>query len=1070
MEDWQLIESYLRDKSEAAFKTLVERHAGLVYASALRQVRDATLSQDVAQAVFILLARKAGRLGRGVVLSGWLFQTTRFVALRALRSEHRRHTREQEAFDMQQLTLGDEAWHRLTPIIDEALDRLHRPDRDVILLRFVEGRSLREIGDSLGVSEEAAKKRVMRAVEKLRQLLVRNGVALSTVVIVGALSTHAAAGTPAAVIAALSSNALAATSGVAGTLVSEVLAAWRLTKLKWAGVALLTALVCTVSFWPNGVSSVGTPAQTASAGHESNVATTTTPVLAETAPPSGRPVPFEPDGSRSLRLQVVAADSGEPVTNARVALNTVTDEVWTNRFDLFTDAAGVCRVSFPGNTRRIDVGVVNDGWAARYATWPADGVPEIASEYTLRLPRVSNYIGGIIQDPQGRPLADADISFSSHDAGDSSARERARERFGFIAELAVARTDASGRWRVGFIPENHRGFTLKANHADFPEMSIGSAMAEETGASSEKSNVKWLWANTLVTRMNEGHTLEGTVTDEQGRSIAGATIQTRIQTPVYTTDAAGRFRVPKLPLETWRFTVTAEGFAPVRKEAQVAPGMMPVSIVMQTGAVLRLLVKDESGVGAPGIEVGMEEWGQNRHDFEWKAVTDRDGRIEWLSAPRDVPLELYATSPGHRYTRDVRVVADGREHVIKVQHKLEVHGRVVEEGTGFGVRDFKVMPGSGGRGDEWDLGDTVRGTNGVFKLTLTESGPPTRVRIIAENYEEWTSPPLTDFGPTTVLEIALKKSRPTESVRGVVQLPDGAPASGVMVGLLSFDNDFELRKKKLEGNKRWLRTTGQNGEFAFTVNRLAHSVAAVGEAGFVVARVADPREPVTLRLQPWGRIEGEVAPDAQTHPIQELRLYDPFAQNYQGKVSLMDSYAVKPSPRMRFVFENVPPGEFAVSINSGLGIPFHHLTLVQVSPGETAHVTLRNGPGAVIKGKINLPAGVRFAEYEHVWLGPERESVPYQQLRGEEQKRGALEFWTSPAGRDYWVRQRTFTTKPADNGAFTFREPIPPGQYRLTANTTAGSTATNVVVVEGHSTEIDLGELPFRPREQSRLQ
>jgi hypothetical protein len=245
------------------------------------------------------------------------------------------------------------------------------------------------------------------------------------------------------------------------------------------------------------------------------------------------------------------------------------------------------------------------------------------------------------------------------------------------------------------------------------------------------------------------------------------------------------------------------------------------------------------------------------------------------------------------------------------------------------------------------------------------------------------------------------------------------------------------------------------------VNRLAHSVAAVGEAGFVVARVSDPREPVTLRLQPWGRVEGEVAPDAQTHPIQELRLYDPFAQNYQGKVSLMDSYAVKPGPGMRFVFENVPPGEFAVSINSGLGIPFHHLTLVRVSPGETAHAMPRNGPGAVLKGKINLPAGVRLSEHDQVWLGPEREAVPYQQLRGEEQKRAALEFWTSSAGRDYWLRQRSFSTKPADDGAFAFREPIPPGQYTLSATAARNSTQTNVVVPADSPAEIDLGEIPL---------
>jgi hypothetical protein len=321
-----------------------------------------------------------------------------------------------------------------------------------------------------------------------------------------------------------------------------------------------------------------------------------------------------------------------------------------------------------------------------------------------------------------------------------------------------------------------------------------------------------------------------------------------------------------------------------------------------------------------------------------------------------------------------------------------------------------------------------------------------------------------------VLEVALKKSRVTESVRGVVELPDGTPAAGVMAGLLAFDNDFELRKKKLEGNKRWLRTTGQNGEFAFTVNRLAHSVVAVGEAGFVVARVSDAREPVTLRLQPWGRVEGEVAPDAQAHPIQELRLYDPFALNYQGNVSLLDSYAVKPGPGMRFVVENVPPGEFVVGINSGLGIPFHHLTFVQVPPGETAHVTLREGPGAVIKGRINLPSDVRFSDHEHAWLSPVTEPLPYQRLQGEEQQRAAFEFWTSPGAREHWRRQQSFWTRPAENGSFTFPEPIPPGQYKLAAITRAGSTETNVVVPADHPAEIDLGELPFRRREAQRPQ
>lgn len=948
----------------------------------------------------------------------------------------------------------------MAPVIDEALDRLHRPDRDAIFLRYVEGRSLREVGDSLGVSEEAAKKRVARALEKLRQALVRNGVAFSGAAIASGLTTNATAATPAAVMVALSTNALAATNGFAGTLVNEVLTAWRLTKLKWAGAALLIALLCTFPFWPK--QNAGTEAQTriADANDKSNVATTPAADLSGTKTQATAAVAWQADGSRSLRLQVVAADSGEPVTNARVALNTVFESDWTNRFDLVTDGAGICRVSFPPNTTRIDLGVITDGWGARYATWPADGIPGFASEYTLRLPRVSNYLGGVVTDPQGRPLAAVDISFQGQDAGDASSRERAREHFGFITPLTVTRADERGRWRIGFVPDQHRGFQLEATHSEFPNTLIAGVQPDEFGATAERDEVKQLWAETLRTRLQPGFTLAGSVHDEHGAAIANARIQERSDTEVFPTDGAGQFRVRKLPPGKWSFVVTAEGFAPIRTNAMIGAIGEPLVITLQTGGVLRVRVVDELGTEVPGITIGLEEWGEGHDDFGWKGTTDRNGRVEWRSAPRGEPFDLYATGENYCHTRRGRVQADGSEHLLHVRQQLVVHGRVVNAETGRGIRDFKVVPASDEGEGQWDLGNTVRGTNGVFKLTFTEAEAPWVLRVSADEYEDWISAPITNR-ESAVLDIALKKSRLEESVRGIVELPDGTPAAGAIVGLLTFDNDFTLRKKTLEGNKRWLKTTGPGGEFAFTANRLAHSVAAVGEAGFVVARVPDPREPVTLRLQPWGRIEGEVAPDAQANPIQELRLYDPFAQNYQGKVSLLDSYAVKPGPGMRFVFENVPPGEFAVSINSGLGIPFHHLTLVRVSPGETAHCTLGNGSGTVIKGKINLPAGIRFSEHDQVSLIPERESVPFQQLRGEEQKRAALEFWTSPAGREYWLRQRNYSTKPADNGAFIFRESIPPGQYTLWAATSANSTETNIVVPTDFSADIDVGEIPL---------
>src|SRR4051812_40905954 len=181
-DDRELLRRYAEDRSEPAFAELVQRHLRLVYHAALRQCGgDVHRAEDVTQAVFTDLARKAATLARRPVLVGWLYTSTRFAAAHAVRGEARRQKREQEAHAMTEIFSRPEPeaaaeWDRLQPVIDDALHALSERDREAVLLRFFQGQAFVDVGARLSVSEDAARVRVNRALEKMRAVLAQRGV------------------------------------------------------------------------------------------------------------------------------------------------------------------------------------------------------------------------------------------------------------------------------------------------------------------------------------------------------------------------------------------------------------------------------------------------------------------------------------------------------------------------------------------------------------------------------------------------------------------------------------------------------------------------------------------------------------------------------------------------------------------------------------------------------------------------------------------------------------------------------------------------------------------------------
>jgi RNA polymerase sigma factor (sigma-70 family) len=239
-ESQHLLADYVASGSERAFQELVTRYVDLVYSAALRLVDgDTHRAEDVAQTVFIDLARMAPQLAPNTLLGGWLHRHTCFVARTLMRGERRRHARERQAVEMSALeSHPDAALAEVAAVLDEAIHELGPDDRDAILLRFFERRNLRAVGEALGTNENVAQKRVARAVQELALLLRKRGFTLSAAALAAALSAGVVKAAPAGLALGLAKAALAGAgtaTSTAGTAAKLAL----LAKLKLGLVSLI---------------------------------------------------------------------------------------------------------------------------------------------------------------------------------------------------------------------------------------------------------------------------------------------------------------------------------------------------------------------------------------------------------------------------------------------------------------------------------------------------------------------------------------------------------------------------------------------------------------------------------------------------------------------------------------------------------------------------------------------------------------------------------------------------------------------------------------------------------------
>jgi RNA polymerase sigma factor (sigma-70 family) len=577
MNDWELLQKWVQQRSDVAFGELVNRHLNLVYASALRQVREPELARDVSQAVFLALAQKAHRLSSKVILSGWLFRTTGFVAARAVRSEMRRKRWETEASSMNPLITDSmnpaETWPVVQNHLDSALQSLSAQDRDALLVRFFEQQPLRSVAERFGITDEAAKKRVSRAVEKLRSILTRRGVTLSSAAVGTLLMSVPSEAAPAGLASVITHAAAhGAVSTSVGTLASEALRDLFLAKLAQLSpipIAVLLFLIAATLWWRSESKiNPGFTAQNPAASLEANAPV---PARLQSSPDSAP----KPGPSRIL-LSVQSASDNAPVVATLRASGSFRGsgaDPWssTPTLQITTDANGQAEIPVDGSkVNHFHISLSAPGYVPVSLSWQGHEFVEPVLYYTARLER-GNTLQGIVQNEQGVPVSNARITFNGPgiDMGE-------RQNIGFNNRLTGLRTDDQGRFHTDQIPAlvGDHVMSYAVEHDDYVRETVN------------LNNSATLQTNHLVI-LKSGLKVRGTVIDASGHPIAGTKITEdhNFAGPHRNSesDRNGAFEIgPFLPNESVFIAASASGFA---------ENKIPVNISSSaTNAIIQLAV------------------------------------------------------------------------------------------------------------------------------------------------------------------------------------------------------------------------------------------------------------------------------------------------------------------------------------------------------------------------------------------------------------------------------------------------------------------------------------------------